>query len=272
MTPVILLHNVGVRLGGRNILHGVTAEIQPGAFVGVFGPNGAGKSTLMRCILGMLPHSGEARIFGEAPGRANRSIGYMPQSRAVFENVALSARALVAAAESGNRWGMPPLFSPRKRGNKGRSREAVERALHLADAEAFADRPFALLSGGEKQRVTLAQALLGNPRLLILDEPLISLDPKNQARMIETVARIKSETGAAVLFVAHDINPLIGVMDRVLYVAGGSAAIGPVDEVISAPALSTLYGTNILVARAEGRIFIVAEGNVTEAEHQHHDH
>jgi len=264
LTPIISLKDVGVRLGGRDILHDVTAEIFPGEFIGVFGPNGAGKSTLMRCLLGLIPRStGEVSVFGKPPGHANSVIGYMPQSRAHFENTALSARTLVSAVEGGNRWGMP--------WNSPASRAEVERALEVAGAEEYADRPFAVLSGGEKQRVMLAQALIGNPRLLILDEPLISLDPRNQARMIECVANIKSTTGATILFVAHDINPLIGVMDRVLYVAGGHAAIGAAADVISSETLSALYGTKIHVVRAEGRIFIVAaEGNVTEAEH--HDH
>ncbi len=270
MTPIVSIKNVGVRLGGRDILRDVTAEMFPGEFIGVFGPNGAGKSTLMRCLLGLIPRcSGEISIFGEphrgrfGSGRANRAIGYMPQSRTHFENTALSARALVAAVESGNRWGMP--------WNSLASRAEVERAIHVAGAEEYAGRPFATLSGGEKQRILLAQALIGNPRLLILDEPLISLDPRNQARMIECVANIKATTGTTVLFVAHDINPLIGVMDRVLYVAGGHAAIGAAADIISSHALSALYGTEIHVVRAEGRIFIVAaEGNVTESEH--HDH
>jgi zinc/manganese transport system ATP-binding protein len=264
LTPIISLNNIGVRLGGRDILREVSAEIFPGEFIGVFGPNGAGKSTLMRCLLGLIPHySGEASVLGERPGRTNNSIGYMPQSRAHFENTALSARTLVAAVEGGNRWGMP--------WNSADSRGEVERAIQVAGAEEYAGRPFAALSGGEKQRIMLAQALIGNPRLLILDEPLISLDPKNQARMIECIANIKATTGATILFVAHDINPLIGVMDRVLYVAGGGAAIGPAADVISSETLTALYGTKILVVRAEGRIFIVAaEGNVTEAEH--HDH
>jgi zinc/manganese transport system ATP-binding protein len=264
LTPIISLQDVGVRLGGHDILRDVSAEIFPGEFIGVFGPNGAGKSTLMRCLLGLIPHhSGDVSVFGEQPGRANRAIGYMPQSRAHFENTALSARTLVAAVEGGNRWGMP--------WNSADSRAEIERALQVAGAEEYADRPFAVLSGGEKQRVMLAQALIGNPRLLILDEPLISLDPRNQVRMIECIANIKATTGATILFVAHDINPLIGVMDRVLYVAGGRAAIGAAADVISSETLSALYGTKIHVVRAEGRIFIVAaEGNVTEAEH--HDH
>ncbi len=275
MTPVIHLQDVGVRLGGREILHGITADINANQFIGVFGPNGAGKSTLMRCLLGLIPPSaGEVTLFGKPPGRANELIGYMPQVRALFENVALSARALVAATVGGTHWGVPPFFSSRKRrlsaGQAGESLNEVDRVLALAGAEEYADRPFAQLSGGEKQRIMLAQALVGNPKLLILDEPLISLDPKHQARMIDTVHHIQHETGATVLFVAHDINPLIRVMDRVLYVAGGGASIGPVESVISEESLSKLYGMHMLVVRAEGRIFIVAtEGNVTEAEHQH---
>jgi len=266
LKSIISLNDVGVRLGGREILRAVNAEILSGEFVGVFGPNGAGKSTLMRCLLGLVPYcAGEVSILGQPPGRANREIGYMPQSQTRLEGTALSARSIVAAVEGGNRWGLPA--------NTRASREKVERALELAGAREYAHRPFSVLSGGEKQRVMLAQALIGKPRLLILDEPLISLDPRNQARMIECVAGIKSATGAAILFVAHDLNPLMGVMDRVFYVAGGSAALGAATEVISSEALSKLYGTAIHVVRAEGRIFIVAaEGNVTEAEHQHHDH
>jgi zinc/manganese transport system ATP-binding protein len=265
LTPILSIKNVGVRLGGRDILRGVSAEIFPGEFIGVFGPNGAGKSTLMRCLLGLIPCcAGDLSVFGEPQGRANRVIGYMPQSRTHLENTALSARSLVFAVEGGNRWGMP--------WNTRASRGEVERAIVLAGAEEYANRPFSVLSGGEKQRVMLAQTLIGKPRLLILDEPLISLDPRNQARMIECIAGIKATTGATILFVAHDVNPLIGVMDRVIYVAGGGAAIGAADDVISSTTLSKLYGTKIHVVRAEGRIFIVAaEGNVMEAEHHDHD-
>ncbi|MGD1087544.1 MAG: ATP-binding cassette domain-containing protein [Verrucomicrobiota bacterium] len=265
MTPILSIKNVGVHLGGRDILREVSAEIFPGEFIGVFGPNGAGKSVLMRCLLGLIPHcAGHLSVFGEPPGQANRVIGYMPQSRTNLENTALSARSLVSAVEGGNRWGMP--WSTRA------SRAEVEQAIVLAGAEDYANRPFSVLSGGEKQRIMLAQALIGKPRLLILDEPLISLDPRNQMRMIECVAGIKATTGATILFVAHDVNPLIGVMDRVIYVAGGAAAIGAADDIISSATLSKLYGTKIHVVRAEGRIFIVAdEGNVTEAAHHDHD-
>lgn len=266
MTPIISIKDLGVRLGGRDILQAVNAEIFPGEFIGVFGSNGAGKSTLMRCLLGLVPRcAGQLWVFGESPGRANRLIGYMPQSRTHLEGTALSARSLVSAVQDGNRWGMPWQTAA--------SRAEVERVMALAGAQEYAHRPFSVLSGGEKQRVMLAQALIGNPRLLILDEPLISLDPRNQARMIECVAGIKAATGATVLFSAHDLNPLIGVMSRVIYVAGGTAAIGATDEVVSSAALSKLYGASIHVVRAEGRIFIVAqEGNVMEAEHHDHNH
>ncbi len=263
MTSAISITNGGVRLGGRDILQGVNAEIATGEFIGLFGPNGAGKSTLMRCILGLTPlSSGSISVFGEAPGRANGVIGYMPQSRTSLEGSALTVRALVSAVEGGNRWGIP--------WNSRAARGEVERALELAGAGEYANRRFSVLSGGEKQRIALAQALLGKPRLLILDEPLASLDPRNQMRMVENVARIKATTGATILFIAHDVNPLIKVMDRVIYIAGGGAAIGSPDEIISSAALSKLYGAEINVVRAEGKIFIVAaEGNVTEA--AHHD-
>ena len=263
MTSSISITNSGVRLGGLDILQGVNAEIAPGEFIGVFGPNGAGKSTLMRCILGLIPlSSGSVFVFGEPPGQANRFIGYLPQSRISLQGTALTARSLVSAVEGGNRWGMP--------WNTRAARQAVERAIELAGIGEYADRPFSVLSGGEKQRVALAQALLGQPRLLILDEPLASLDPRNQMRMVECTAEIKATTGATILFIAHDVNPLLGVMDRVMYVAGGGAAIGSTDDIISSAVLSRLYGTEIHVVRAEGKIFIVAaKGNVTEA--AHHD-
>jgi len=263
LKPALSIIDASVRLGGYDILQNVNAEIAMGEFVGVFGPNGAGKSTLMRAILGLVPHSpGSISIFGEPPGQANTIIGYMPQSRTNFEGTALTARALVSAVEGGHRWGMP--WSSRM------ARTEVQRAIQLAGAEEFADRAFSVLSGGEKQRIALAQALLGKPRLLILDEPLASLDPRNQMRMVECIAKIKATTGATILFIAHDVNPLLNVMDRVIYVAGGHVAIGSTEQVISSSALSKLYGAEIHVVRAEGKIFIVnAEGNVTES--AHHD-
>jgi len=258
LTPALSITDAGVRLGGHEILRAVNAEVAPGEFVGIFGPNGAGKSTLLRCILGLTPlSSGRISVLGVPAGRANRMIGYMPQSRVSLEGTALSARSMVAAVAAGDGWGLPLM--------RRALRAEIARVIELAGVDEFADRPFAVLSGGERQRVGLAQALLGGPQLLLLDEPLASLDPRNQMLLIERVAEIKKSTGTTILFTAHDVNPLLGVMDRVLYIAGGEAAIGSLDEVITSEALSHLYKTEIRVIRVEGNIFIIAaEGGVIE--------
>jgi len=255
----LTISDLSVSLGGNLILSEVNAEIRAGEFIGVFGPNGAGKTTLMRCLLGTLrPTRGTISIFGHSPTKASREIGYMPQGNVGFETTALSARALVHAAWCGEKWGVP--WSTRE------SRGEVERVLELTQAAAYADRPFSVLSGGERQRVMLAQALLGEPKLLVLDEPLASLDPKNQALLIECIAEVKRAMNATILFVAHDMNPLLHVMDRVFYIAGGGALLGEIDEVVNSESLSHLYKFPIEVVRAEHRVFIVSkEGNVTEA-------
>ena len=267
MPPALQISDLAVFFSGTPILEGVNAEIQAGEFIGVFGPNGAGKTTLMRCLLGTLrPSAGSIAIFGQPPARASREIGYMPQGNVGFESTALSARALVHAAWRGESWGVPWSSSA--------SRAEVERVLHITHAEGYADRPFAVLSGGERQRVMLAQALLGRPKMLILDEPLASLDPKNQALLIECIAEVKRAVKATILFVAHDMNPLLEVMDRVWYVAGGGALLGEIDRVVNSESLSALYKFPIEVVRADRRVFIVSkEGNVTEAAGCHdHDH
>jgi len=267
MPTALKISGLRITLGGNAILTGVDADIQAGEFVGIFGPNGAGKTTLVRAIVDTLrPTAGRIEIFGEPPGRASRYIGYMPQSNSGLELTALSARAIIEAVCEGERWGLP--WSTR------RTRREVERVLQLAGAAAYADRSFAQLSGGERQRVMLAQALLGEPKILVLDEPLASLDPRNQALLIEVVARVKEQTGATILFVAHDMNPLLHVMDRVLYMAGGGAILGRLDEVVSSESLSKLYGFPIEVVRAGERVFVVSrDGNVAElACHEGHDH
>ncbi|PWU06499.1 MAG: ABC transporter ATP-binding protein [Verrucomicrobia bacterium] len=258
MTNCIFLEQVEIRLGGAQIFSQLSAEIQQGEFIGVFGPNGAGKSTLAKSILGLLPvASGKISVFGSSPGRNNHLIGYMPQFRTNLENTALSAFSMVAAVAHGNRWGLPWQGITLKK-------EILE-VLKLAGAMEYAHRPFSVLSGGQKHHVALAQALVGKPRLLILDEPLASLDPGNQMRLIQCIKKIQTSTGATILFIAHDINPLLGIMDRILYMAGGNAAIGSVKRILTSQALSELYRAEIHVIRAEGRIFIVAaEGNVTE--------
>jgi zinc/manganese transport system ATP-binding protein len=267
MSPALQITDLAITLGGNPILSGVNASIEGGEFIGIFGPNGAGKTTLVRAIIGTLaPTRGTIRIFGESPAKAARHIGYMPQGHGGFDSTALSARTLVEAACDGDRWGIP--WTSRK------SRAEVDRVLEVTEAASYAARPFSVLSGGERQRIMLAQALLGDPKILVLDEPLASLDPKNQALLIECVARVKRLTKATILFVAHDMNPLMRVMDRVLYMAGGGAVLGKLDEVVTSDSLSKLYGFEIEVLRAQNRVFVIsAESNLAESAcDHHHDH
>ncbi len=256
---------VTLALGGRTVLADIDLTIEAREFVGVLGPNGAGKTTLMRAILGLVPvRAGEIRVLG-APARHGRTdVGYVPQTRATATATRLSGRDFVGSAVRGDRWGLPFLGADGHR--------AVDRALGLVGASDLARRPIGDLSGGERQRLLLAQALLGEPRLLLLDEPLMSLDPHHQHAVIALVRSLQRELRIAVLFSAHDLNPLLPAMDRVLYLGGGQAAIGPVDEVITAPVLSRLYGSQILVTRLNGRIFVMSGGDAPADLLQQHDH
>ena len=254
--PALPLEMRGVRLarGGRTVLQGVTLSLDACEFVGLLGSNGAGKTTLLQAILGLVPASeGQIRVLGAQPRRGNPAIGYMPQSRTTQAGLRLSGRAFVAGVVDGHRWGLPFLDAA--------ARRDVDRALDLVDARALAVRPLAELSGGQRQRLLLAQALVGRPRLLLLDEPLMSLDPHNQHAVVELVRRVQQEMRITVLFSAHELNPLLGVLDRVLYLGGGRAAIGTVDEVITGPVLSRLYGSAIEVVRLHGRVFVMSGGH-----------
>ena len=246
----IELAGVTLSHGTRAVLSLVDLAIEEREFVGVLGANGAGKTTLIRAILGLLrPASGRISVLGSPARQGNPAIGYLPQARKGTTGGRLSGRDFVASAASGHRWGLPLLGAA--------GRHDVERALDLVDARDLAARPMSELSGGERQRLLLAQAILGQPRVLLLDEPLISLDPHHQGSVVKLVRGMQEELGLCVLFSAHDLNPLLGVLDRVLYLAGGKAAIGTVAEVITGPVLSRLYGSPIEVVRLDGRIFVM---------------
>ncbi len=261
--PAVELRDVRLELGGRTILAGVSLEIAGREFVGVLGPNGAGKTTLMRAILGLVPaRRGSIRVLGQPAARGNPAVGYMPQVRAAAANMRLSGWDFVAGVVNGHRLGMPIL------GREGRTE--VERALDLVGARDLARRPLAETSGGERQRLLLAQALIGRPRLLLLDEPLISLDPRHQRGVVELARSLQVELGITVLFSAHELNPLLGALDRVLYLGGGQAALGTVDEVITGPVLSRLYGSDIEVVRVGGRIFVMSGGHDVERDDHRH--
>jgi len=245
----IEFRDVRLALGGRVVLDGVSLGIAAREFVGVLGPNGAGKTTLLRAVLGLVPPGhGTIRVLGQPPARGNPAIGYLPQTRGAVANLRLRGWDFVAAILHGHRLGLPV---PGKAG-----RAEIDRALDLVGARA--QRPLAETSGGERQRLLLAQALIGRPRLLLLDEPLISLDPPNQRGIVELAKSLQAELGITVLFSAHELNPLLHALDRVLYLGHGQAALGTVDEVITGPVLSRLYGAEIDVVRAGGRIFVMS--------------
>ncbi len=262
MTAIEFRHVDLVR-AGRQVLADVSLTIQQGEFVGVLGPNGAGKTTFMRAVLGLLrPSRGTVRVLGRPAGRGNPMVGYMPQSRAANANLRLRGRDFVAGILNGHRLGLPLL------GRQGAAE--VDRALALVGATGLAQRALADTSGGERQRLLLAQALIGRPKLLLLDEPLISLDPHHQHAIVALAKSLQDELGIAILFSSHELNPLLGVLDRVLYLGGGEAALGTVDEVITGPVLSRLYGSAIDVVHVKGRIFVMS--GQQEVEHDPHRH
>lgn len=260
----VTFENVTLSYGGRRVLSDVSFSIPQGTFVGLLGANGAGKTTMLRAILGLnRPVSGRISVLDAPPSRGNPEIGYMPQMRRVMTDITISGFDLVAGAAGGHRWGWPAASAA----EKGAAWEALEK-VGAAD---IAKRPLGELSGGERQQILIAQALLGNPKLLLLDEPLISLDAAHQRVIIDLAHEVGERLGIAVLFCSHEINPLLRVVDSVLYLGNGKAAIGSVDDVISGPVLSRLYGTHINVVRVHGRIFVMADDIELESGAHVHD-
>jgi len=252
VTPEILrVDQVSVTLAGRQILDEVSFSIQPGEFTGLIGPNGAGKTTLLRVILGLQrPNAGLVTVLGQPRSPRSQPIGYVPQKVLLDPDLPMRARDLVALGLDGNKYGM--------RLRSGTRGQAVREMLHAVDAERFADARVGTLSGGEQQRVLIAHALISRPRLLLLDEPLANLDLRSGQEIISLLARIAREQQIAVLLSAHEMNPLLPVMDRVVYVAGGRAASGPADEIVTGEVLSRLYGHRVDVLHVHGRVLVVA--------------
>ncbi len=249
--PILEVRGVDVRLSGRTILDRVSFSIAPGEFAGLIGLNGAGKTTLFRVILGLQSASaGEVLIAGRARARHGRLIGYVPQKFLLDPDLPMRARDLVALGLDAHRLGVP---------RPSRARRAlVDEMLYAVDARQFADTRVGRLSGGEQQRILIAHALIARPRLLLLDEPLANLDLRSAHEVVALLARIAREQEIAVLISAHEINPLLGVMDRIVYLAAGRAASGTTDEVVRADVLSNLYGHHVDVVNVHGRVLIVA--------------
>ncbi|MBP0460895.1 metal ABC transporter ATP-binding protein [Streptomyces bomunensis] len=255
------LRGAAVRVGGRTLWSGVGLDVGAGEFVAVLGPNGVGKSTLVKVVLGVRqPAAGEVRVLGAAPGRAGARVGYLPQRRSFDASLRMRGADIVRLGWDGDRWGLPlPLPGRFRRGAAAASARIAE-VIGLVGAEGYADRPIGQCSGGEQQRLLIAQALVRRPRLLVLDEPLDSLDLPNQAAVAALIGRICRDEGVAVMMVAHDVNPILAHLDRVVYLAEGGAVTGRPGDVITSATLSRLYGTPIeVLATSDGRLVVVGQ-------------
>jgi zinc/manganese transport system ATP-binding protein len=249
--PAVSLRAAAVRFGERTLWDGLDLDIAPGEFLAVLGPNGSGKTTLVRVLLGLLPlTAGEVRIGGSAPRRGAPTIGYVPQQKALDADLPLRGRDLVGLGLDGHRLGVG------LRGRRERRRR-VDAALAAVGGTNYADRPVGRLSGGEQQRLRVAQALVGDPEVLLCDEPLLSLDLAHQRIVTGLIDARRRTAGTAVLFVTHEINPVLPLVDRVLYLVGGRFRIGPPEEVMTSAVLSELYRTDVDVLRVRDRLVVV---------------
>jgi zinc/manganese transport system ATP-binding protein len=248
---LLAVEGVSVWLSGREILHDVGFTLRRGEFVGLIGSNGAGKTTLLKVILGLqAPAEGTVRVAGQPLSRRHSMIGYVPQKILLDPDVPIRARDLVGLGLDGQRLGIP-LPSPGRR-------KLVDAMLRAVGADSFGDARIGNLSGGEQQRVLIAHALISRPKLLLLDEPLANLDIASEQEVVTLLARLAKEQQIAVLISAHEMNPLLPVMDRVVYLAAGRAASGTADEVVRSDVLSALYGQHVDVIHVHDRILVIA--------------
>ncbi|MGH9126796.1 MAG: metal ABC transporter ATP-binding protein [Acidimicrobiales bacterium] len=257
----VVARGAAVTVGGRRLWSGVDLEVGGGEFVAVLGPNGVGKSTLVKAILGLLPlAAGRLTVLGAPPGRAATRIGYLPQRRSFDSGLRVRGVDVVRCGLDGDRWGLPLPGGARFSARARAAAALVEEVIGLVDATGYAGRPVGQVSGGEQQRLLIAQALVRRPELLVLDEPLDSLDLPNQASVAALVARISQDEQVTVLLVAHDVNPILPYLDRVVYLGAGGAVSGTPAEVITSDTLSELYRTPIeVVHTSDGRLVVVGQ-------------
>ena len=250
--PAIRLQGAAVAYGERRIWESLDLRVPPGEFLAVLGPNGVGKTTLLKVVLGLeRPASGTVDVEGRPPRRGSKRIGYIPQQRAFDRDLPVRGRDLVRFGLDGHRPGV--LLAGRRE-----SKRRVDEVIAAVGASAFADAPVGRLSGGEQQRLRIAQALLGNPAILLCDEPLLSLDAAHQRIITALIDRRRRQAGTTIVFVTHDINPVLPYVDRVLYLVGGRFAVGTPNEILTRERLSELYGTEVDVIRAGGRLVVVS--------------
>jgi zinc/manganese transport system ATP-binding protein len=268
----VRLTDAAVRVGGRMVWGGVDVAVDDGEFVAILGPNGVGKSTMIKVLLGLLPLSaGTAEVLGGVPGTARHRIGYLPQRRSFDPTLRIRGHDVVRLGLDGDRWGLP-LPGLRRRSRRDAT-DRIDEVIDLVEATDLADRPIGQVSGGEQQRLLIAQALVRRPQMLLLDEPLDSLDLPNQAAVAALVDRICRQEHVTVLLVAHDVNPILSYLDRVIYLGRGGAAIGAPDEVITSETLTRLYGTAIeVLSTSDGRLVVVGQPEAPAHHTNRHAH
>ncbi|KZB83381.1 metal ABC transporter ATP-binding protein [Amycolatopsis regifaucium] len=262
--PAVRVRGASLAFGTRTLWSGLDLDVEPGEFLAILGPNGSGKSSLLKVLLGQqgLPE-GTVEIAGRQPGGQNRRIGYIPQQRALDEGLTMRGVDLVGLGLDGHRWGTG-LFGLAKR------RQLVSRAIESVGAQAYAKQPVGRLSGGEQQRLRVAQSLVGDPEVLLCDEPLLSLDLAHQRAVSELIDERRRSANTAVLFVTHEINPILSYVDRMLYLVNGQFRVGKPDEVMNSETLSELYGTRIEVLKVGGQIHVAGAQSALCEDEPHH--
>jgi zinc/manganese transport system ATP-binding protein len=265
--PPVELDGVAVRVGNQGLWSGLDLELGEGEFLAVLGPNGTGKTTLLKVLLGLVPVSaGTARVLGVPPRRGNHRVGYVPQQQAFDRSLPIRGRDLVRFGADGHRWGLPT--------HGAAARQRVDATLEAVGAAAYADAPVGLLSGGEQQRLRIAQALLGDPKILLCDEPLLALDLASQRAVTQLIDARRHSAGTPVVFVTHEINPVLPYVDRILYLVHGRWAVGTPDEILTSERLTALYGIEVDVVKVRDRYLVVSAEDVLPTEpgaHAHHD-
>ncbi|HJQ74728.1 MAG TPA: metal ABC transporter ATP-binding protein [Gaiellaceae bacterium] len=262
---VVTVEDLALRFGARTLFEGLGFELERGELLAVLGPNGTGKTSLIRILLGLLePSAGTVTIEGCPPRERCHRIGYVPQQRIFDRDVVLRGRDLVRLGLDGHRWGFGRL--------DGAANARVDATLAEVGATAHADAPVGRLSGGEQQRLRVAQALVADPVLILADEPLLSLDLAHQRGVVDLLDARRRSAGTPVVFVTHDVNPVLHTVDRVLYLAPEQWAIGKPHEVLTSKTLSNLYGTPVDVLHVRGRVVVVGTPDDQHVHHVHEEH